>query len=100
MAPTRRKRREVAMRTAIIMAVGFMLWTAGLGVAQRLASANTSSLITATVALVVIRCVAAAANRWMGVSQAGYAFREELPVFLLLCSWLSAVARFVKWQCL
>jgi hypothetical protein len=41
--------------------------------------------------------VAAAANRWIGVSQAGYACREALSVVLLIFSWPSAVAIFVKW---
>ena len=86
------------MRTAIILAVGFVLWAACLGVAKLLASSNTSSLITATLAFVVIWFVAAAANRWIGVSQAGYACRAALPVFLLLFSLPSAVAILVKWQ--
>jgi hypothetical protein len=55
-------------------------------------------MITATVAFVVIWCVAAAAHMWIGVSQAGYACREELPVFLLLFSLPSAVPIFIKWQ--
>ena len=38
------------------------------------------------------------ANMWIGVSQAGYACREELPVFLLIFSLPSAVAIFVKWK--
>lgn len=42
--------------------------------------------------------VAAAANMWIGVSQAGYSCREELPVFLLIFSLPSAVAIFVKWK--
>ena len=86
------------MRTAIILAVGFVLWAACLGVAKVLASSNTSSMITATVAFVVIWFVAAAANMWMGVSQAGYSFREELPIFLLIFSLPSAVAICVKWK--
>src|SRR5215467_14512046 len=53
-SPTRRTRREGAMRTAILMAVGVVRWTAGLGVAQLCARSHTSSLITATVANVVI----------------------------------------------
>ena len=86
------------MRTAIIKAVGFVLWAACLGVAKLLASSNTSSMITATVAFVVIWFVAAAANMWMGVSQAGYSLREELPLCLLIFSWPSAVAICVKWK--
>ena len=55
-------------------------------------------MITATVAFVIIWFVAAAANMWIGVSQVGYACREELPVFLLLFSSPSAVAIFVQWK--
>ena len=55
-------------------------------------------MITATVAFVVIWFVAAAANMWIGVSQAGYSFREELPIFLSIFSLPSAVAIFVKWK--
>jgi hypothetical protein len=97
-SPIRSTRREVAMRTAIIIAVGFVLWAACLGVAKLLASSSTSSMITATVAFVVIWFVAAAANMWIGVSQAGYSVREELPIFLLIFVLPSAVAMFVKWK--
>ena len=38
------------MRTTIIIAVGFVLWAACLGVAKLFASSSTSSMITATVA--------------------------------------------------
>ena len=86
------------MRTAIIIAVGLVLWAPCLGVAKLLASSSTSSMITATVAFVVIWFVAAAANMWMGVSQAGYSFREELPIFLLIFLLPSAVAVFLKWK--
>ena len=86
------------MRTEIIIAVGFVLWAACLGVAKLLASSNTSSMITANVAFVVIWSVAAAANMWIGVSQAGDSCREELPVFLLIFSLPSAVAIFAKWK--
>ena len=88
------------MRTAIIIAVGFVLWAACLGVAKPLTGSSTSSMITATVAFVVVWFVAAAANMWMGVSQAGYSFREELPIFLLIFLLPSAVAVFVKWKLL
>jgi small-conductance mechanosensitive channel len=97
-SPIRSKRREVALRTAVILAVGFVLWAACLGVARLLASSSTSSMITATVAFVVLWCVAAAANMWVGVSHAGYSFREELPIFLLIFLLPSAVAVFVKWK--
>ena len=86
------------MRTVTIIAVGFVLWAACLGVAKLLASSSTSSMITATVAFVVIWFVVAVANMGMGVSQAGYSFREELPIFLLIFLLPSAVTIFVKWK--
>ena len=86
------------MRTAIFIAMGFVLWAACLGVAKLLARSSTSSMITATVAFVVIWFAAAAANMWIGVSQAGYSFREELPIFLLIFLLPSAVAVFLKWK--
>lgn len=55
-------------------------------------------MTTATVAFVVIWFVAAAANTWIGVSQAGYSFREELPIFLVIFSLPAAVAIFAKWK--
>jgi hypothetical protein len=42
------------MRTAIIIAVGFVLWVACLGMAKLLTRSNNSSMITATVMFVVI----------------------------------------------
>jgi hypothetical protein len=69
------------MRTAIIIAVGFVLWTACLGVAKLLASSSTSSMITATVAFVVIWFVAAAANMWIGVSQVSTRFEKSSRFF-------------------
>ena len=40
----------------------------------------------------------AAANMWIGVSQAGYSFKEELPIFLLIYLLPVAVAVLVKWK--
>lgn len=37
---------------------------------------------------------------WVGISQAGYSFREELPMFLLIFLLPVAVAVFVKWKVL
>jgi hypothetical protein len=42
--------------------------------------------------------VIAAGNTWVGVSQAGYPFREELPIFLLIFLLPSIVAVLVKWK--
>jgi hypothetical protein len=48
----------------------------------------------------VLWLVLAAANMWVGISQAGYSFREELPIFLLIFLLPVAVAVFAKWKVL
>jgi len=88
------------MRTLIIILGGFALWAACLGIAKVLANTSDSSMTTATTAFVAIWFVAAAANMWVGVSQAGYSFQEELPIFLLIFLLPVAVAVFVKWKIL
>jgi hypothetical protein len=35
---------------------------------------------------------------WIGVAQAGYSFKEELPIFLLIFLLPAAAAVFIKWQ--
>jgi hypothetical protein len=86
------------MRTVIIILGGFVLWAICLGIAKLLANTSTSSMTIATAAFVVIWFVVAAANMWVGVSQAGYSLQEELPIFLLIFLLPSVVAVFVRWR--
>ena len=86
------------MRTAIILLGGFFLWGACLGIAKLLADASTASMTTATTVFAGIWFVAAASNMWIGVSQAGYSFVEEVPIFLLIFMLPVAVAVFVNWK--
>jgi len=86
------------MRTVIIILGGFVLWGACLGIAKLLASSSTSSMTAATAVFVSLWFAAAASNMWIGVSQAGYSFKEELPIFLLIFLLPAAVAVFVKWK--
>ena len=86
------------MRTLIIIAGGFALLAVCLGVAKWLGGAGPPTMTTATVVFVIIWVVAAAANMWVGVYRAGYSFREELPIFLLIYLLPAAVAMLVKWE--
>jgi hypothetical protein len=86
------------MRTVIIIVGGFVLWAVCLGIAKFLASSSTTAMTTATAAFVAIWFVAAASNMWIGVSQAGYSFLEEFPIFLLIFLLPVTVAVFVKWK--
>ena len=88
------------MRTVIIIVGGLVLWAICLGIAKFLTNAGATSTTIATAAFVAIWFVAAAANMWIGVSQAGYSFREELPIFLLIFLLPAVVAVFVNWKVL
>jgi hypothetical protein len=37
-------------------------------------------------------------NLWIGVTRAGYSFREELPIFLVIFLLPVVVAGMVKWR--
>jgi hypothetical protein len=86
------------MRTLIIIAGGFALSAICLGVARWVGGAGPPAVTTATVVFVILWFVAAAVNMWIGVYRAGYSFREELPIFLLIYLLPVAVAVLVKWK--
>ena len=73
------------MRTALIILGGFVVW--GIFVAAAKMSGNSSRGVgTATIAFVLVWFFLAALNMYFGVARAGYAFREELPIFFVI--WL------------
>jgi hypothetical protein len=86
------------VRTALIILGGFVLWGICLGVARIAGGSSGSASSAATSIFVVLWFGAAAFNMWMGVTKAGYAFREELPIFLLIFLVPSVVAIVVKWK--
>lgn len=86
------------MRTLIFLLGGLVLWGICVGIAKLVVSGSASAMTVATAAFVAIWFVVAAGNMWMGVSQAGYSLKEELPIFLLIFLVPAAVAVFVKWK--
>jgi hypothetical protein len=86
------------MRTAIIIAAGFVLWGICLGIAKLAANLNASSATVATAAFVALWFTAAAVDMWVGVAKAGYSFMEELPIFLVIFLVPCAIAVAVKWR--
>jgi hypothetical protein len=86
------------MRTAIIIVVGFIAWGACLGVARVLGGGSVPALIRATRTFVIFWFMVAVTNMWVGVTQAGYAASEELPIFLLIFGVPALVALAVLWQ--
>jgi hypothetical protein len=85
------------MRTATLIVCGFLVWATCLAGAK-LVSGPAASSLTATMVFVVIWFIVAAANLWVGVSKAGYAFGEELPIFLLIFLLPTLAAVFIKWK--
>ena len=71
------------MRTAMIILGGFVVWGIFV-VAAKMSGNPTRAIGTATIAFVIGWFVVAAVNMYFGVSRAGYAFREELPIFLVI----------------
>jgi hypothetical protein len=86
------------MRTLIIILGGFLLWAVCLAVGKLFGSASPASMAYATRAFAVIWFLIAAGNLWIGVTQAGYSFNEELPIFLVIFLLPVATAIFVKWK--
>jgi hypothetical protein len=85
------------MRTALFIAAGCLIW----GVWSCIAKLWSSAAGSMNAALVVFLAgwfAVAATNMWFGVSRAGYAFREELPILALIFAVPALLAIFVKWK--
>ena len=70
------------MRTAIILAIGFLALAICLAVGW--SSGGAPRLKAAAWVFIALWFVATAVNMYIGVTRAGYSFMEELPIFLLL----------------
>jgi len=72
------------MRTVIIIAGGFFLLTASLVVLRLMRKSSTVAARRTIRAFIAVWFVVAVVNMWIGVTQAGYTFTEELPIFLVI----------------
>ena len=86
------------MRTFIIIVAGLALLAICLGIGKMISGAGPPAMTTATVVFVILWFVAASVNMWAGVYRAGYSFREELPIFLLIYLLPAGAAVLVKWE--
>ena len=85
------------MRTAVIVIGGLaLLGLFALG-GWRFGGGNRG-IAAAAIGFVAIWLVVAAANMWVGVTRAGYAVGEELPIFLVIFIVPAAIAGFVWWK--
>lgn len=86
------------MRTAIIIAAGFILLAICLFVPRLFGRAGPQAMVLGAQVFIALWLVAALANLWLGVSTAGYTVAEELPVFLLIFTLPAAVAAYAWWK--
>ena len=86
------------MRTVIFILGGFVLLAACIGAARLIGGNGAARIGTATMVFMAAWFHAASVNMWIGIARAGYAFAEELPIFLLIFSLPAAVAGLIYWK--
>ena len=86
------------MRTAIIILSGVAIWAISIALARRFGKAGGSAVADTTLAFVTFWLLATATNLWVGVAQAGYSLREELPIAVLIFGVPAAVAVIARWK--
>lgn len=84
------------MRTAIIILSGLAIWAVSFLLARRFGKPGGSALEDTTLAFITIWFLASATNMWIGITQASYSFREELPVFAVIFGLPAAVATIAR----
>lgn len=84
------------MRTLIIIGGGLVL-LALFALGGRLLGGNPA-MITALKIFIPLWAIAAGINMYIGVSQAGYGFMEELPIFLVIFGVPAIVAGLLWWK--
>jgi hypothetical protein len=84
------------MRTAIIIAAGFILF--GICLFSPRLLGRPEMITTGAKIFIALWLAVALANMWIGVSRAGYSIAEELPIFLLIFALPAAAAAYVWWK--
>jgi len=64
----------------------------------RLWSVGSSQLPDALIAFIATWLLVSVANMWIGVSEAGYSVREELPILLLVFAVPALLAGLLYWR--
>ena len=83
------------MRTLLFIVGGIILWAIITGIAKVVINQASNSWMP-TIAFAIIWFLIAGWNMWVGVTQAGYTFKEELPIFLLIYFFPVAIASIIK----
>ena len=86
------------MRTTLILASGFLVLAGVLTFSKLFAEHYPSAPAWAAYGFIGLWLLATGFNMWVGVSQAGYSVREELPIMLLLFAVPAAAAMVLRWK--
>jgi len=86
------------MRTGLIIVAGLLLLAAGTILGRLFAPNFPNAPYQSTVGFILLWIVICSFNMWVGVSKAGYAVAEELPVFALVLLVPTALAVMVRWR--
>lgn len=86
------------MRTGLFLLAGLLLMAAALLLARLFVEHLPAAPNVALALGLGLWLLLTAANLWIGVTQAGYAITEELPILLLLFGVPAAAALAVRWR--
>ncbi len=86
------------MHTLKVLAGGFLLLIACLSIGYRIGGGASSAFADTAKYFIPIWLLAAGINMWIGVANAGYTIRDEIPIFLLIFSIPATVAFLVWWK--
>lgn len=86
------------MRTVLFLVAGLLLLAGALVLGRLFSSNYPAASFAATLAFIGGWLIVAGFNMWVGVSHAGYAMMEELPIFLLIFGVPSLLAIVLQWK--
>lgn len=84
------------MHTLMVLVGGFVLLFFCQLVARAFAGAGVNPMAKAMLVFIPLWFVIAAINMWVGITQAGYSFMQELPIFLLVFG-VPVIAALLTW---
>jgi hypothetical protein len=85
------------MHTVIVIAIGFGVLAASVLVGRHIGG-SSAAMASAALVFLPIWFIGAGINLWIGVSKAGYSFKEEFPIFLVVFAVPAVVALVLWWM--
>ena len=84
--------------TIKVIAIGFALLVVCLVVGRLLGAGQPAVLARSALVFIFLWFIGAGINMWLGVSNAGYSVKEEIPFFFIVFLLPAVVALFVWWR--